>query len=446
MNKSYFLSKLYVKIMDAMKLCDKGNVIDMRLYFDGEDCCHNIYSIYEVDALYECIKNSAKKWFIDFYENINGEGVSYAEFIDVALLSDDLITKTENDFDAKWDDVNVDALDDDMFLTYKNDAFEMYENTGFSETYHSLYDDETIHNGKRFKVIKRADYTKGDCDMEQLPMWYIEFEDGTSHMAFPEEIAKVECRRLGLAQSLHTEEQKPIKTEDNMDMFETMKTKLEEMFGGEDKVMEIWNIYVESSLATCKYPKVFLNTPMRVKDFAQNYLNVSDFLISAIFSEGRYNETDRYVYVEDDTLKSTDTIYGVINLYELYVYATTSNMGFVEKDIATTPKEEWDMDSATAVTLWNAPHEEVKVEITKKYVKFYRRDDMLTCYTYKPLHILKFDDKFRKDIITTLQESCQYDENAFVNWVNSTNDIPPFPISVIFTSDYTDYTCKVYGE
>ena len=446
MNKSVFYNKLYSKIMDAMKICDEGNVIDMRLY--KNDSCYSSgeYSIFEVDALYEEIKD-CDNWFVDFFENI--KDANSAEFIDVVLWSDEFFEKTPTEdtpkemsveeFDAKWGEMpNRSEMDFETEVEFIEDAFNMYETSGFSATYHSIYKEESELNGVAFQVIGRASYKDGDCDFEQLPMWYIEFEDGTKHMAFPEEITKIERERQNLAQNLHKEEEKPINID--TDMYDKIKTELEKMFNGEDGVMTKWNEYVESNLATCPYPKVFINTPYNVREVADNYLHCTDFLLTAIFY-GNYNSTDRYAYVEDDVLKSTNTLYGVINLNELYVYATLN-----KKEDKLTPKEEWENDSVKAITLWNQPYEEVRVEITKDWVKFFRRDDMLTCYTYRPLHLLKCDNYFIGEIKATLEESCQYNEEEFNNWLRNDCDMPPFPISVIFTSDYTEYTCKVYGE
>ena len=444
MNKSVFYNKLYTKIMDAMKICDEGNVIDMRLYKNESCYSSGEYSIFEVDALYEEIKD-CDNWFIDFYENI--KDANFAEFIDVVLWSYELIEKTPTEethktmsveeFDAKWGKTpNRSEMDFETELEFIEDAFNMYETSGFSATYHSIYKDETEFNGVAFQVIGRASYSNGDCDFEQLPMWHIEFEDGTKYMAFPEEITKIERERQTLAQNLHKEEEKPINID--IDMYDKIKTELERMFDGEDGVMNKWNEYVESNLATCQYPKVFLNTPYNVREVTDNYLHSADFLLTAIFY-GNYNSTDRYAYVEDNALKSTNTLYGVINLNELYVYATLN-----KKEDKLTPKEEWENDSAKAITLWNQPYEEVRVEITKDWVKFFRRDDILTCYTYRPLHLLKCDNYFIGEIKATLEESCQYNEEEFNIWLRNDCDMPPFPISVIFTSDYTEYTCKVY--
>jgi hypothetical protein len=109
-------------------------------------------------------------------------------------------------------------------------------------------------------------------------------------------------------------------------------------------------------------------------------------------------------------------------------------------------KKEWENDSANALTLWDKPYETLKVEITRNGVVFFRRGHSLTCHTYHPLHLLKSDNYFIHTIKATLKECCHYNEEEFNIWLKSDCDMPPFPISYIFTSDYTEFTCKVYGE
>jgi hypothetical protein len=110
-----------------------------------------------------------------------------------------------------------------------------------------------------------------------------------------------------------------------------------------------------------------------------------------------------------------------------------------------TPLDRWKKASENAITLWNTKAEEVKVEITSKYIKFFRRDDILSCYTYPPLHELKKDKKCIKELKDTMYESCMWDElKALKTWENNDCDMPPFPISVIFHSDYQGYDFKEF--
>ena len=443
MDKYVFYNKLYTKIMDAMKICDEGNVIDMRLY--KNDSCYSSgeYSIFEVDALYEEIKD-CDNWFIDFYENI--KDANSAEFIDVVLWSDELIEKTPTEdtlkemsveeFDAKWGEIpNRSEMDFETELEFIEDAFNMYETSGFSATYHSIYDDETEFNGVAFQVIGRASYSNGDCDFEQLPMWHIEFEDGTKHMAFPEEITKIERERQTLAQNLHKEEEKPINQTDTMDRYEQIREKLE-CFAHEDELVKMWNEYVAKNRET-----ITENITIYLND-ADNLASMMSWLskegVAKSILNGNYDSRDRYIYECADRLYTANSMFAIISTEELERFYS-----FISNDKA---RKEWENDSAKAIILWNQPYEEVRVEITRDGVKFFRRDDMLTCYTYRPLHLLKCDNYFIGEIKATLEESCQYNEEEFNNWLKNDCDMPPFPISVIFTSDYTEYTCKVYGE
>lgn len=103
-------------------------------------------------------------------------------------------------------------------------------------------------------------------------------------------------------------------------------------------------------------------------------------------------------------------------------------------------KRVWEAQSANAITLWNQPYEEVKVEITKKNLKFFRRDDIFSCYVYPPLHELKKDPQFIKDITEILEESCE-DKGLkdLESWLQTETDLPQFPISYIFASNYQNY-------
>lgn len=97
---------------------------------------------------------------------------------------------TEKDFNTKWQHRQVDDMTDEEFLEFKNDCFSMYEETGFLEKFDSPYDDEGEHNGMTFKVIRRA--TIEECDLEAMPLWFIEFENGDTAYCYPEEICKIE--------------------------------------------------------------------------------------------------------------------------------------------------------------------------------------------------------------------------------------------------------------
>jgi len=99
---------------------------------------------------------------------------------------------TEKEFDQKWKDADPDKLSDEELLQFKQDGFAMYEQTGFLDTFDSPYDDHGEHNGMKFKVVRRA--TKEECDLEAMPLWLVEFENGDTAYCYPEEICKAEKR------------------------------------------------------------------------------------------------------------------------------------------------------------------------------------------------------------------------------------------------------------
>lgn len=107
----------------------------------------------------------------------------------------------------------------------------------------------------------------------------------------------------------------------------------------------------------------------------------------------------------------------------------------------------WQIHSQNAITLWNTKVETLKVEITNQHIKFFRHDDVFSCYTYPPLHILKKDDTFIKDIRDCMEEANMTNEiENMEQWLKTDCDLPTFPISVIFNSDYQNYTCRIYEE
>ena len=85
-DKNVFFAKLYEKITDAIKQCDAGNVIDLRLFKNNNTLGDGEFSIFEGEQLYNEVKD-CKEWFVDFYENINGD--NRAEFIDIVLRSEE---------------------------------------------------------------------------------------------------------------------------------------------------------------------------------------------------------------------------------------------------------------------------------------------------------------------------------------------------------------------
>lgn len=67
----------------------------------------------------------------------------------------------------------------------------------FSKKFWSPFGDYKDREGKSFKVVGRR--TTKEEDLSSLPMWNIEFEDGTVIGAYPEEIIPREMRDNGCA-------------------------------------------------------------------------------------------------------------------------------------------------------------------------------------------------------------------------------------------------------
>lgn len=94
-------------------------------------------------------------------------------------------------FNQKWGkNPDVDNMSDEQLIEFKNDCFALYEETGFIEKFDSPYDDDGEHNGMKFKVLRRANL--GECDLEAMPIWLVEFENGDTAYCYPEEITKLE--------------------------------------------------------------------------------------------------------------------------------------------------------------------------------------------------------------------------------------------------------------
>lgn len=97
---------------------------------------------------------------------------------------------TKKEFDKKWKGAEPDNLTDEELLQYKQDCFAMYEQAGFLDAFNSPYDEQGKHNGMAFKVVRRA--TTEECDLEAMPLWLVEFENGDTAYCYPEEICKAE--------------------------------------------------------------------------------------------------------------------------------------------------------------------------------------------------------------------------------------------------------------
>ena len=102
-DRNEFFTKLYEKITDAIKQCDEGNVIDLRLFKNNNCLGDGEFSVFEGEQLYNEVKD-CKEWFVDFYENI--KGANSAEFIDIVLSSDEFKTDLSPMF-VEYNDLSV---------------------------------------------------------------------------------------------------------------------------------------------------------------------------------------------------------------------------------------------------------------------------------------------------------------------------------------------------
>lgn len=78
---------------------------------------------------------------------------------------------------------------------FVKDCFGCYESEGFSKVFWSIGGDFKEYHNKPFKVLYRLD--EKSCDLECLPMWEIQFEDGETIHAYPDEIIPSEMKANG---------------------------------------------------------------------------------------------------------------------------------------------------------------------------------------------------------------------------------------------------------
>lgn len=190
------------------------------------------------------------------------------------------------------------------------------------------------------------------------------------------------------------------------------------------------------------------NTVMHTT-YGDYYIDEIKVLVESLGEWLRENDIHQLSYENCKENWLRDLKYGVhIRVYVPYQHLFDADPDFSPERLKEYRREHcqrvWEHASENAVTLWNYPDNEVKVEITSKYVKFFRRDDVFSCYTYPALSELKNDIVFRREIIATLEESNQFDSDEWATWVDGTCDMPPFPISVIFNSEYQNYKFQVY--
>lgn len=96
--------------------------------------------------------------------------------------------KLLEEHEKTWKDVNLDELDHDELLKNKEACYELYEKTGFLTFLDSPYmKGANGWNGTPFKVLRRA--TTDEADLEVMPIWLIQYENGEKAYCYPEEIS-----------------------------------------------------------------------------------------------------------------------------------------------------------------------------------------------------------------------------------------------------------------
>lgn len=106
-----------------------------------------------------------------------------------------------------------------------------------------------------------------------------------------------------------------------VDKFDEVKTAIDNLCNGEDNAMKLWNEYVDAYADNVGYVKIYRNLPSVVADLAKTTDNPIGCVVSALTGYTAFDNNDRYVYVSDGKLYSTNSIYNEVNVYELFYYA-----------------------------------------------------------------------------------------------------------------------------
>ena len=93
-------------------------------------------------------------------------------------------------FDLKWGHVHASQMTTEERKSFNEDLFDLYEKTGFADTFQTTYTDRLPRNGETFEIVRRAS-EEDDIEPEALPMWLIKFDDDLTDLAYPEEITKL---------------------------------------------------------------------------------------------------------------------------------------------------------------------------------------------------------------------------------------------------------------
>lgn len=108
--------------------------------------------------------------------------------------------------------------------------------------------------------------------------------------------------------------------------------------------------------------------------------------------------------------------------------------------------DNWEKQASNAVVIYDNPDDALYVEISPNYLKFFKRDDVLSVYTYPPLSELKKSKELIKCIEEYINESTRYKGNVknflldgLHIWKESTNVLPSFPLTIIWYCDFEGF-------
>ena len=188
--------------------------------------------------------------------------------------------------------------------------------------------------------------------------------------------------------------------------------------------------------------------------YGDYYIDEIKVLVESLGEWLRENDIHQLSYENCKENWLRDLKYGVhIRVYVPYQHLFDADPDFSPERLKEYRREHcqrvWEHASENAVTLWNHPDNEVKVEITSKYVKFFRRDDVFSCYTYPSLKAMKQDGKLLMELIDLWREAYSEEDvirfmSEYEEWTRSQRELPPFPIEQIFNSEYHNYKFQMY--
>lgn len=100
-----------------------------------------------------------------------------------------------------WADLNVrypmdrEDMSESQQIEFLEHCYKLYEREGFAKKFWCNSSDFEGRIGETFKVVRRI--WQEDADLDSLPMWEIQFEDGSTTVAWADEIIPSEMKANG---------------------------------------------------------------------------------------------------------------------------------------------------------------------------------------------------------------------------------------------------------